>query len=108
MSSSCIFCKIARKEIDTAVIYEDELTIAFADIAPQAPTHILVIPKKHLEHIKDIKKDLSNALFSAINVVSQNMDGYRLVMNFGKDAGQAVPHLHFHVMSGRKMNWPPG
>ncbi len=108
VENSCIFCKIANKEIESKLTYEDNNVVAFNDINPQAPTHILVIPKKHIEHLADINLELSNAIFSAINKLTDNLPGFRVVMNFGAEAGQAVVHLHFHILSGRKMDWPPG
>ena len=108
MTADCIFCKIAGKQIDSKIIFEDESVIAFNDISPQAPTHILVIPKKHIENASQIDAELSKAFFSAINKVAQNLESFRVVLNQGKLAGQAVPHLHFHILSGRKFNWPPG
>ena len=108
---SCIFCKIAKKEIPTEPVYEDEHTIAFNDLNPQAPTHILVIPKKHyasLNELDDVK--LMGALLNTIkNVTKQlNITDYRTVLNTGKEAGQEVFHIHFHILSGRPLNWPPG
>ncbi|MFC1496119.1 HIT domain-containing protein [Candidatus Margulisiibacteriota bacterium] len=108
MTANCIFCKIIENKMKNSLIYEDDFAVAFNDIAPQAPTHILVIPKQHIEKLEALDCDLSKALFSAINKVSCKLKSFRVVMNYGKEAGQAVAHLHFHVLSGRKMNWPPG
>ena len=107
----CIFCKIANKEIPTNFVYEDEDCVAFNDLNPQAPTHILVIPKKHyasLNELDDVK--LMGALLNTIkNVTKQlNITDYRTVLNTGKEAGQEVFHIHFHILSGRPLNWPPG
>lgn len=111
----CIFCKIINKEIPAAVVYDDDSILAFKDINPQAPVHILIIPKKHISGIAELKKnDLS--LLGKITEVAQKLareqniesSGYRLVVNNGPDAGQAVAHLHYHLLGGRKMQWPPG
>lgn len=108
MNNDCIFCKIANKKIESKLLYENELTAAFFDIAPRAPTHILVIPKKHIENLSEINPDLSSAIFSAINSITKQLESFRIVMNYGADSGQMVPHLHFHILSGRKFSWPPG
>jgi len=115
MLENCIFCKIANKKIDGDIVYEDETVVAFNDINPQAPVHILVIPKKHIEKISDITKENSfiiENLVNVANIIARDKDllvrGYRLVINCGKDAGQAVFHLHLHLLGGRIFNWPPG
>ncbi len=107
----CIFCKIANKEIPSNFVYEDEDCVAFNDLNPQAPTHILVIPKKHyasLNELDDVK--IMGALLNAVKNVTKklNITDYRTVINTGKKAGQEVFHIHFHVLSGRPLNWPPG
>ncbi len=107
----CIFCKIANKEIPSNFVYEDEDCVAFNDLNPQAPTHILVIPKKHyasLNELDDVK--IMGALLNAVKNVTKklNITDYRTVVNTGKQAGQEVFHIHFHVLSGRPLNWPPG
>ncbi len=112
----CLFCKIANKEIKSDIIFEDENVIAFRDIAPQAPEHILVIPKKHLPSLIDVEGaqniEYLNSIFLVVNKIAKdkNLDkgGFRVVINHGSDAGQAVPHLHVHILGGRKLNWPPG
>lgn len=112
--SECIFCKIVSGEIPSNMVYEDENVYAFYDNNPQAPVHILFIPKEHIESAADINKVNSSVvadIFEAISVAAKelNMDeGFRIVSNCGTDAQQSVPHLHFHVLSGRKMTWPPG
>ncbi len=109
----CIFCKIVKKENSFAAIFEDNKVLAFADIAPKAPVHILVIPKEHVSSVADLN-DMSvvKDLFSVMQkiAVEKGIDktGYRIVVNHGKDAGQAVPHLHFHLLGGRPLKWPPG
>lgn len=110
---NCIFCKIINKEIPAAIVYEDDKVLAFNDIAPQAPVHILVIPKKHVDTVDQLA-DMSvvSDLFAVMKKLAaeQGIDksGYRIVINHGKDAGQAVPHLHFHLLGGRRLAWPPG
>lgn len=108
---SCIFCKIAKKEIPTEPVYEDEYTIAFNDLSPQAPVHVLVIPKKHYASLNELDdKEIMSALFSAVkNVVKKlGISEYRTVINTGESAGQTVFHLHIHILAGRPLKWPPG
>lgn len=103
----CLFCKIINKEIPASIVYEDDDVLAFNDIAPKAPVHILVIPKKHTIGISQTDK-----LFSILQKLAKEKgiegSGYRVVVNQGKDAGQAVDHLHFHLLGGRPLHWPPG
>ena len=113
--SDCIFCKIANGEIPTDTVYENELVRAFRDADPQAPTHVLVVPKRHVQSASQLKKedgDLMLAMLAAIHalVKSEGIEeaGYRLVANTGEQGGQSVPHLHVHVLGGRDMKWPPG
>jgi len=112
--SDCIFCKIASGEIKTPLIYSNDIVVAFHDINPQAPKHILVVPKEHIKTINDLheKPGLSAALMNACIEVAKitglDKDGYRIVANCGEKAGQSVWHLHFHVLGGRPMKWPPG
>lgn len=112
-----IFSKIIRKEIPAEIVYEDEMVLAFKDIHPQAPVHILIIPKTiEIETTKDIDPSkhiqLLGALFNAANKIAKDFgvseSGFRLVLNCGADAGQEVYHLHMHLLGGRKLNWPPG
>ena len=108
---NCIFCRIAAKEIPSKIIYEDENVIAFNDLEPQAPVHFLVIPKKHYASMNEINTDEVFAqIFSAVPKITSKLGikEYRTVVNTGKSAGQSVFHLHVHVMSGRKFNWPAG
>lgn len=112
---NCIFCKIIAGEIPAKTIFQDENTIAFNDINPKAPRHILVIPREHYAHIHEIpahRSEILNHLLSAVStIVTQEgltRDGYRLVINSGADSGQEVPHIHVHILAGRKMHWPPG
>jgi len=114
--SECIFCKIARKELPADIVYEDEIALAFRDINPQAPVHILVIPREHIPSLTDADPVKHVALLGHLLLVAKRVadlegiteTGYRIVINSGKDAGQAVYHLHIHVLGGRKMGWPPG
>ncbi|MBR4211447.1 MAG: histidine triad nucleotide-binding protein [Oscillibacter sp.] len=111
--SDCLFCKISAGEIPSKKVYEDELCYAFHDIAPQAPVHFLVIPKAHLASVSAVTPDncaVVGHIFAVIAKLAAEMglDSYRVVSNIGAQAGQSVPHLHFHVLSGRDMTWPPG
>jgi len=109
-----IFAKIIAREIPAEIIYEDEICIAFRDIAPKAPTHVLIIPKKPIASLADLTDEdqaiVGRCVVVASVVARQELlsDGYRLIVNCGSDGGQEVPHLHFHLMGGRKMTWPPG
>ena len=112
--SETIFSKIIRKEIPADIVYEDDLALAFRDIAPQAPVHILVIPKKALPQLADAEPDdhaLMGHLLLTVKRVAQQEGlekGYRVVINNGSDGGQTVDHLHLHILGGRQMEWPPG
>lgn len=113
--SDCLFCKIAAGEIPSTKVYEDEFVYAFRDIDPQAPTHVLVIPKKHIKSVMEIEdedNELIFRIFVAIKKVAKlegiDENGFRVVSNIGKDGLQSVEHLHFHVIGGRSMQWPPG
>ncbi len=113
MKNDCLFCAIAAGEIPSKKVYEDDLCYAFYDIDPQSPVHFLVIPKDHIPSVAGI--DDSNSavvahIFAVIAKVTKELglDSYRVVSNIGEQAGQSVPHLHFHVLSGRDMTWPPG
>ena len=113
--SNCLFCKIADKELDSDIVYEDEHVIAFNDINPQAPHHILIIPRKHIATINDIDAadgEMMGQLFLAAKTIARQLDvtenGYRVVMNCNRDAGQTVFHLHLHFLAGRPLHWPPG
>jgi histidine triad (HIT) family protein len=108
---NCIFCKIAKKEIPTNLLYEDEKTVAFNDLNPQAPTHILVIPKEHFESLNELNdKEVMASLLNATKEVTKklNITDYRTVINTGKGAGQEVFHIHLHILAGRPLKWPPG
>ncbi len=109
-----IFAKIIAREIPADIVYEDELCLAFRDISPQAPVHILVIPKKPIVSLADLSDDdqviMGRCVVAAAGIARDEGlgDGYRLVVNCGSDGGQEVPHLHFHLLGGRRMKWPPG
>ena len=111
----CLFCKIVAGEIPVDLVYESETAIAFRDINPQAPTHILVIPRKHIATINDIEdadKEIIGSLYTAAGDIAVQEgiaeDGYRAVMNCNEGAGQTVFHIHLHLLGGRPMGWPPG
>ena len=112
--SSCIFCKIVRKEIPAQEVLRDEHVVAFADLNPQAPTHVLVVPTEHAAHLSDFMHsatpERAARLLSAAAEIGRRFgrDGYRVVMNEGPDGGQTVHHLHAHVLAGRHRTWPPG
>ena len=113
--SDCLFCKILDGEIPADVIYESDTALAFRDISPQAPTHVLIIPRKHISTINDLEPDdeeLVGTLFSAARKIAADEgvadDGYRVVMNCNAGAGQSVFHIHLHMLGGRGMGWPPG
>ena len=111
--SDCLFCKISAGEIPSNKVYEDELCYAFYDIDPQAPTHFLVIPKAHIGSVAEVNEDNSAVVAHIFEVIAKvtkqlGLDSYRVVSNIGEQAGQSVHHLHFHVLSGRDMTWPPG
>ena len=109
-----LFCKIAAGEIPSNKLYEDQWMTAFYDIDPQAPVHFLVIPKQHIGSVSEINADNSQVvarIFERIAILAKELgltDGYRVVTNIGAAAGQTVPHLHFHVLAGRNLGWPPG
>jgi histidine triad (HIT) family protein len=110
----CIFCKIVAGEIPSIIVYQDEDIVAFRDNLPQAPQHILFVPKRHMVSMADLTREdgpLLARIHTAAVEVAQNLgmkQGYRFLTNVGPDAGQSVPHLHFHLMGGRQLGWPPG
>lgn len=109
----CVFCKIANKELPSTAVYEDEKIIIFKDLEPATPVHILAIPKKHIESANEINSSNSQIISHIFEVIAEKSnefglkDGYRIVNNCGKDGGQTVPHLHFHILGGKTMGWPP-
>lgn len=110
----CIFCKIVGCEIPSDKIYEDEFVFAFSDLSPEAPVHFLIVPKVHIASVDEISAENSKyiaKIFEAIPKICKDLgitDGYRVVTNTGKDAGQTVSHLHYHVLAKRNLSWPPG
>ena len=114
MPEDCLFCKIIAGKVPATVVYQDEALTAIRDIRPQAPTHILVLPNRHVTGIAEAQAsdaELLGKLLLAARHIAQQEDlngGYRLVINSGPDAGQSVFHLHVHVLGGRHMRWPPG
>lgn len=113
--ADCLFCRIARKEIPSQVVVETETTLAFRDINPGAPSHVLVIPKRHIGSLLEVTPS-DAALLSDIHKTIQDVarkekidqNGFRTVVNSGSDAGQSVAHVHYHVLGGRSLAWPPG
>ncbi len=115
MSDDCLFCRIARGEIPSKKQYEDDDFFAFHDIAPQAPVHLLVIPKKHIPDLNELEPDhvpLIGKLTAVVSRLARDLGlvegGYRVVVNCGEGAGQTVFHIHYHLLGGRPMKWPPG
>ncbi len=112
--TDCLFCKMVKGEIPSDRVHDDDDVIAFRDIAPKAPTHILVIPRRHIPDahaLTDADGDILGKLFAAARRVADEAgleNGYRVVTNIGPESGQTVFHLHFHVLGGRPMSWPPG
>jgi histidine triad (HIT) family protein len=109
--SDCIFCKIQAGEFNTEFLYEDDRVVAFKDLSPQAPVHVLIIPRAHYDSIKAIDDEsLTGHLFTAANKVAEKLGltDYRCVINTGPQAGQTVFHLHLHLLGGRDLQWPPG
>ena len=110
----CLFCKIAAGEVEGDIVFQTDDVVAFRDINPAAPTHILVIPRRHIQSAADLGPDeggLTGKIFEAIASLAKEEgleSGYRIVTNVGPDAGQSVPHLHFHLLGGRSLSWPPG
>ena len=113
--NDCLFCKMVSGEIEPDVVFEDDDVLAFNDIQPQAPTHILVIPKRHIATLNDAGAS-DTALLGKLSTVAAGLaaqhgfadDGYRVVMNCNRDGGQAVYHIHLHLLGGRQLQWPPG
>lgn len=113
MGEDCLFCKIVKKELKSELVHEDEESIAFKDINPQAPTHLLIVPKKHIEKLSDMtpsdKTTIGHLQWVAKELARQlRLTAFRVVVNNGLGAGQAVFHLHYHLLAGRPFRWPPG
>jgi histidine triad (HIT) family protein len=111
---NCLFCKIAAGQIPSKIVYQDDDVVAFEDINPQAPHHILIIPRRHIASLSDLTPE-DGPVLASICIAAQKVAtllnlqrGYRFVANVGPDAGQAVFHLHFHLLGGRRLHWPPG
>lgn len=112
---TCIFCKVIEKKVPAKVLHEDEYAVAFEDLNPQAPVHVLIVPKKHIADIHSIvvtdREIIGHLFFVAKSIAVQKgleQGGYRMVINNGRDAGQSVFHIHLHLLSGRSFSWPPG
>lgn len=116
MADDCIFCKIANKEIPSTIVYEDDTVLAFKDLEPQAPIHVLVIPKAHFGSVLELgekgREVAGHIVADVVPKIAKELGltekGFRLVANTGDDGGQTVKHLHFHILGGRSMQWPPG
>ena len=115
MASDCLFCQIAAGEIPATLVYQDDQVVAFNDIAPQAPHHVLIIPRRHIATTLDLEdedRDLVGHIFQVAGRIADDLgiaeEGFRLVNNCNEAGGQVVWHLHFHLLGGRAMNWPPG
>ena len=111
----CIFCQIADKSVASEMLFEDDEIVAFKDINPQAPSHILIIPKKHIDRLTHVDDQDLPTLGKMVNVAKKiakenefDKDGFRLLINEGKNGGQTIYHLHFHLLAGRRLMWPPG
>ncbi len=113
--TDCLFCRIVQKQIPATIVEETDQTLAFRDINPRAPVHVLVIPKLHISSLMDLKPNHTAALLAIHQTIQKvaekekvDTTGFRVVVNNGKDSGQAVSHIHYHVLGGRRLNWPPG
>ena len=111
----CIFCRIAAREIPASLVYEDDQLLAFGDVNPQAPVHVLIIPREHIPSLSHLDSSHDQLVGRALRLAAElakgkglGESGYRVVVNSGPDAGQSVGHLHFHTLGGRAMGWPPG
>jgi histidine triad (HIT) family protein len=115
MAEDCVFCKIARGEIASQIVYQDEEMVAFRDIHPAASTHVLIVPRQHIVNVAAVDESTAPLMGRLILVAAKiaraekiDVEGYRLVTNSGRNGGQSVWHLHWHLLGGRKMGWPPG
>jgi histidine triad (HIT) family protein len=112
--ADCLFCRIASKEMPAEILHESDSIVALRDINPTAPTHVLVIPKRHIDSARDLTAQDSTLLGEVFETIAQIAEregldtGYRIVTNVGREGGQAIDHLHFHLIGGREMTWPPG
>jgi histidine triad (HIT) family protein len=114
-ASTCLFCRIVRRELPATIVHEDDDVLAFQDIGPKAPVHLLVVPKRHIDGLQTLAAadaPVLASLFACVNRLATQTGvratGYRTVINAGPDGGQSVPHLHVHLLGGRPMTWPPG
>jgi histidine triad (HIT) family protein len=113
--ADCLFCSIIEGEIKGEIVYQDNAVLAFRDIRPEAPVHVLIVPRKHIESVSSLQPD-DVPVIGAIFIIAAKLakdfgiaeSGYRVVVNNGADAGQSVSHLHYHLLGGRRMRWPPG
>ena len=107
MDEDCIFCKIINRELPSSIVYEDENVLVFKNIEPQAPIHLLVIPKKHMRNVLEADEETISKLFIVTNKIAKEQgidkDGFRVLTNCGKNAGQTIDHLHFHILAGTKL-----
>jgi len=115
MSADCIFCRIAAGQVPAEIVQQDDLVVSFRDANPQAPTHLLVIPRKHIASLRDLRQEDQELVGHIVQVGAQlaksegiGESGFRLVANCGRQAGQSVDHVHFHLLGGRALGWPPG
>jgi len=113
--ADCLFCKIIAREIPASIVYEDDRVLAFTDINPQAPTHLLVVPKRHIASLNDLSADDDQSVGEVVRRAAAiakergiSAGGFRTVFNTNRDAGQTVFHIHLHLLGGRQMHWPPG
>ncbi len=113
--ADCLFCKIVKGEIPSTKVYEDEKVYAFNDVSPEAPVHVLIVPKEHIASANDLSEEnisiVSDIMLAAKKIAEEkgiSEKGYRIVNNCGEDGGQSVKHLHFHLLGGRSLAWPPG
>ena len=111
----CIFCRIASGDVPAEIVHSDDIVVAFRDLNPKAPTHMLLIPRKHVASLRELTQDDDGAVGHLMRISAQLAEaegisdsGFRLVANSGPDAGQSVGHLHFHLLGGRELGWPPG
>jgi histidine triad (HIT) family protein len=114
-AEACVFCKVARGKLPAYILHKDDHVVAFHDINPQAPVHVLVVPVKHIQDLESIEGEDGDIITKLICVATKvagdlrfSKNGYRLVLNNGQGAGQLVPHVHLHMLSGRRFSWPPG
>ena len=114
-NKDCLFCKIIKKQISSEMLYEDDKVIVIKDISPQAPVHVIIIPKEHIDNLNNLSQDQSEIIGHIYMVATKVVKtlgiaekGYRIVSNCGEQGGQTVQHIHFHLLGGRSLNWPPG